>query len=534
MLIQYPFANWHQLNGIVFNCSAKVQARQPTQLELDHQRLLKQEHALRKDMGKQRINQLKQANEEEDKNIRKLEKMLKIDKSKSKKGVPRMFHDGLDYALEMCLPESIEKMYAAAKEAADADAESDTEWQEDIALAIGETPQPNPAVNEVKLKKQANGKAFTETKQSSTAVPSKKSQNRLKKIESKYFDDSEDELASDLSAADSEFEHDDNEGDDDEEIGSSTDEEELMESSDEAPDEVGTVTKCSMKRQLEKQKSRESENKTKKPKPIEPFDENDSSSVASDDGEDLADDGLDDLLNESNSGESDLEKGDSNNDSDGDDDSIDDIHDESGEEGKPKVWEDIYGRKRDQDGNVITENTPSNDATKYVPPHMRARLAAAAAAGNAAADEMEMDPKRREKLMRLKKLLKGNLNRLSEANMHKIATDIDNLYMQNSRYDMNNTLATLIVDALITNVSAPERMVMEHMMLVAVLHANVGTEVGAHMLEVLIDRFHGMIQNGIEQYEVEDKTLDNIVLILCHMYTFGVRVACSDLMNGIV
>lgn len=93
-------------------------------------------------MGKQRINQLKQANEEEDKNIRKLEKMLKLDKTKSKKSVPRMFNDGLDYALEMCLPENIEKMYAAAKEAADAGAESDTEWQEDFALATGEMGAP--------------------------------------------------------------------------------------------------------------------------------------------------------------------------------------------------------------------------------------------------------------------------------------------------------------------------------------------------------------------------------------------------------
>lgn len=46
--------------------------KQPTQLELDHLRLLKQEHALRKNMGKQRINQLKKPNGEEDKNIRKL------------------------------------------------------------------------------------------------------------------------------------------------------------------------------------------------------------------------------------------------------------------------------------------------------------------------------------------------------------------------------------------------------------------------------------------------------------------------------
>lgn len=209
----------------------------------------------------------------------------------------------------------------------------------------------------------------------------------------------------------------------------------------------------------------------------------------------------------------------------GDDEHIDGSDVEFSE--NKELWEDIYGRTRDQEGNVINANTSTCGETKYVPPQMRARLAAAAASNsseNAAADEDEIDPRRKEKLLRLKKLLKGNLNRLSEANMHKISTYIDNLYMQNSRYDMNNTMTTLITDSLITNVLAPERMVMEHMMLMAVLHANVGTEVGAHLLEVLIDRFHGMLKNGIEQYQIENKTLDNIVLILSHMYTFGASI----------
>lgn len=383
-----------------------------------------------------------------------------------------------------------------------------------------------------------SGKLSTEMKQSSVREPSKKARERLRKIESKYFGESDDELASDLSGADSEFEQD--EADDD----GSSDEDASMGSSDEAPDEVGTVSKCSKKRQMEKQKGRAAESRSKKPKSNELDHESESSDIGSSESdeeseeEDLENDGLDDLLNGSDSGEESNDDIDDNDDGDADsgDDDFDsdddkadsgDEHDDAGSDGKTKqkVWEDIYGRTRDQDGNVVNEIGSSNGETKYVPPHLRARLAAAAVTGDGASNDAEMDPKRREKLLRLKKLLKGNLNRLSEANMHKIATDIDNLYMQNSRHDMNNTIATLIVDALITNVLAPERMVMEHMMLVAALHANVGTEVGAHILEVLIDRFHGMLKSGIEQYEVEDKTLDNIVLILCHMYTF--RVSAS-------
>lgn len=148
-----------------------------------------------------------------------------------------------------------------------------------------------------------------------------------------------------------------------------------------------------------------------------------------------------------------------------------DFAEDSETETKPtndsKTWEDIYGRKRDADGKVIESEATTNDG-KYVPPHVRARLAA----------ESGEDPKKVEKLNRLKKQLKGWLNRLSEANMYKIVTDIDNLYMQNPRYDMNVTLTSLIFDSLVSNVLAPERMVLEHMLLIAALHANVGSEVG--------------------------------------------------------
>lgn len=50
--------------------------------------------------------------------------------------------------------------------------------------------------------------------------------------------------------------------------------------------------------------------------------------------------------------------------------------------------------------------------------------------------------------------------------------------MKNSRNDMNETLLNLYMEALVSSVLTPERLVMEHMLLIAVLHANVGSEVG--------------------------------------------------------
>lgn len=134
------------------------------------------------------------------------------------------------------------------------------------------------------------------------------------------------------------------------------------------------------------------------------------------------------------------------------------------------TWEDIYGRLRGKHGEVITPGS------KYIPPAIRSKL-----------DESE-DKKKSQILDRLKKQLKGLLNRLAESNMHSIATQIEELYMKNSRNDMNQTLTNLINEALITDISTPERLLMEHVMLIAILHANIGTEVGNY--EIALKTFH--------------------------------------------
>jgi len=53
--------------------------------------------------------------------------------------------------------------------------------------------------------------------------------------------------------------------------------------------------------------------------------------------------------------------------------------------------------------------------------------------------------------------------------------------MCHSRNNMNEALTDLLFESLVAHVLTPERLVMEHAMLVAVLHANVGTEVGEYL-----------------------------------------------------
>lgn len=70
------------------------------------------------------------------------------------------------------------------------------------------------------------------------------------------------------------------------------------------------------------------------------------------------------------------------------------------------------------------------------------------------------------------------MNRLAESNMHSISSQIEDMYMANSRNDMNETLTQLIFEALIAPVTTPERLLLEYVLLITILHANIGTEVG--------------------------------------------------------
>ncbi|KAH8278276.1 hypothetical protein KR044_009428 [Drosophila immigrans] len=186
---------------------------------------------------------------------------------------------------------------------------------------------------------------------------------------------------------------------------------------------------------------------------------------------------------------------------------------DSEEQTKCKLYkEDIYGRKRDAEGNIVdneVESEATGTAQKYVPPHQRALLAASE--GSSA--------QQAEKLARLQKQIKGLLNRLSEANLHKIASGIEELYMKHSRYNMNETLTKLLQEALLGKAKANERMVQEHMVLLAYLHAHIGSEIGAHFLQTFVQQFDGFLRE-LDEVELEDKRLNNLVLLLCYMYMF--------------
>ncbi|XP_054621547.1 nucleolar MIF4G domain-containing protein 1 [Dunckerocampus dactyliophorus] len=191
-------------------------------------------------------------------------------------------------------------------------------------------------------------------------------------------------------------------------------------------------------------------------------------------------------------------------DSSGDEDSVPLEEDEvtSEEEAMDEELQDESDAKDiNEEPAESSSNTGAADASKYVPPHMR----------NTAGDEHKAE------LEKLRKNVKGLVNRLSEHNMSSISSQLEALYMSCSRKDMNDTLTEVLLAACVTPALMPDRLLMEHVLLVSVLHHAVGLEVGAHFLETVVHMFDDLYNRPSE-----GKECDNLVAIVAHLYNFQV------------
>ncbi|KAM8731819.1 nucleolar MIF4G domain-containing protein 1 [Acanthopagrus schlegelii] len=188
--------------------------------------------------------------------------------------------------------------------------------------------------------------------------------------------------------------------------------------------------------------------------------------------------------------------------------------DEMVEEEEEAEEEEMEGESDAAESNDENEEEAEEDATtsdaksetvnttgKYVPPHLRGTG----------------DDKRKAELEKLKRNVKGLINRLSEPNMASISGQLEELYMSCSRKDMNDTLTDVLLAACVTPALMPDRLLMEHVLLVSILHNAVGLEVGAHFLETVVRQFDAVYKNP-----TEGKECDNLVAIVGHLYNFQV------------
>ncbi|XP_028404670.1 nucleolar MIF4G domain-containing protein 1-like [Dendronephthya gigantea] len=141
---------------------------------------------------------------------------------------------------------------------------------------------------------------------------------------------------------------------------------------------------------------------------------------------------------------------------------------------------------------------------KYVPPHQRHNQS----------DHIQTNE-------RLKKQVKGLLNRLSESNISTVSGQLEELYMSNSRNELNMIISDLLMEACVSPSLMPEGLLREHIMLIAVLNSLIGSEVGSFLLQKLavqFKKFHSASEDGNN----DGKEINNIVTLLAFLYSFKV------------
>lgn len=471
----------------------KDHERQSQDLLKENEKEKQKLKTLQKEMRKQRIKALNQENKWEDKTIKQLEKKLKLNKRKSKT-IPRAFVDcGLDYILDVCDSENIQAAVNIEKNLQD----SDSEYEKDLAYIIGKE-------NEKKTKSKTFNTQDKNLQQTLPNYFSDNSEESEEEGEEQLLSNSEEENISAEEMSESDFQENSDvyqDGTDEDNENTKNVDTSIVKNSNKVLKNNNNNKKKSLLMENSKNVSSISKhisNKSKNGKNVslalEESNENPMNKESKNPKRKRKVSISENMIEEKKiRNESDSEYGSNASE-------LEEENEEEEEE-QEEFWEDIYGRTRDKLGNIIEEFKG-----KYVPPHLRTKSGTD-------------DSKKREQLEKIKKQLKGLLNRLAENNMHSISNQIDEMYMRQSRYDMNETMLNLYLESLITFAPTPERLIMEHAMLIAILQANVGTEIGAFFLQNLGKKFDELHS---QRQEIENKKLDNLLLLLCHLYTFKI------------
>lgn len=202
-------------------------------------------------------------------------------------------------------------------------------------------------------------------------------------------------------------------------------------------------------------------------------------------------------------------------------DQTDDEEDEDEEEESPSMFrEDIYGRTIDEKGNVLKTTSSKiqlemkgkflhgrrNLDSLYVPPALRKKLMSSSSSGEETST------------LELKRRLQGQLNRLSEKNFSSILNEMEEIYREESRGMINECLLSLYQDLLLSSTSITgDSILSEHALLLSLLHANVGLEIGSYLIENFLFIFVEEVQS-----DVSKKKIDNLILFLSYLYAFHI------------
>ena len=124
-----------------------------------------------------------------------------------------------------------------------------------------------------------------------------------------------------------------------------------------------------------------------------------------------------------------------------------------------------------------------------------------------------------EALQRLRRQMQGHLNKLSEANIVTILSELEQLYQSQARQDVTSTFTDLLLALFCDRSALQSTFVILYAAFIAAAYKIVGTDFGAEIVSKLVERLD-------EYYPTFDSTTGkeavNLVSLISHLYTFHV------------
>lgn len=167
---------------------------------------------------------------------------------------------------------------------------------------------------------------------------------------------------------------------------------------------------------------------------------------------------------------------------------------------------DALGESEDETPKAAAQPAPKATGA-YVPPHLRAK-----------------DPKQSEQYQRLKRHLRGQLNRLTDSNMESIFNVAEEAYRQNPRHDVTEIVTDSLLDFVVDSASLLESFVLTQASFVALIHNILGIDVASNIAESAIRRFLEAYekQKEVEEDEQRDKVCLNLITLISYLYNIKV------------
>ncbi|KAJ1904273.1 suppressor of glycerol defect [Coemansia sp. IMI 209127] len=173
-----------------------------------------------------------------------------------------------------------------------------------------------------------------------------------------------------------------------------------------------------------------------------------------------------------------------------------------------------------------TENTAMTVESKvgrYIPPSLRRQQA-----------ETED-----ERVIAIRKVLQGQLNRLSETNIESIVAQAEALYIKYPRHHVTDVLTSILLQSIQSRSNMLDTFLYVNAALVGAVHRAVGLDPVAHLVQTMMEQFEQFFNKGLADFKTADgedddnsdelssgKQCQNLAVFVAELYNFQV-ISCQ-------